>query len=123
MSVQDEIAAVNGPFCAGIASGDAENMREFYSDDPWFLVPGAEAIKGIDAVLGAVQGLIDSGITRLELTTAEIDDLGNTAVEVGQYVLYAGDVVADSGKFMVVWKKNDGNWRIHRDMINTSVAA
>lgn len=123
MTIEEEINKANAAFCSAIASGDANALRPSYSDNPWFMVPNEEPIKGLDAVVGAVQGLIDNGITGISLTTVEVNHLGDTAIEIGEYNLSAGDAVADRGKYMVVWKNIDGNWCIHRDMINTSLPA
>ena len=62
------------------------------------------------------------GAKGLELATVELDVLGDTANEVGTYHMLAeGGVTADRGKYVVVWKKEDGEWRLHRDIIATSV--
>lgn len=123
MTIKDEIEQVNVKFANIMASGDASGLRALYSDEPWFLIAGADAIKGIDAVLATLQAFLDSGISGISLDTAEIDHMGDTAIEIGKYTLYAGEDVADRGKYLVVWKNIDGNWRLHRDMINTSLAA
>jgi hypothetical protein len=42
----------------------------------------------------------------------------------GTYEMIAeGGVVIDNGKFIVIWNRVDGNWLLHRDMINTSLPA
>jgi ketosteroid isomerase-like protein len=57
----------------------------------------------------------------LEFETRELDVLGNTAVEIGAYVRRARDgVTVDRGKYIVIWKRVAGEWKIHRDMFNTS---
>jgi len=51
-----------------------------------------------------------------------VEDHGKTAIEVSRYTLYAeGDVVADKGKYIVVWKKKKGAWKLHRDIFNSSM--
>ena len=71
-----------------------------------------------------MQGIIDMGIQGLKLQSLEVEIIGDTAFEVGTYQLVVeGGAEADSGKFIVVWKNVDGQWRLHRDMINTSLPA
>ncbi|GAF78655.1 unnamed protein product, partial [marine sediment metagenome] len=49
------------------------------------------------------------------------ESYGNFAIEEGRYTLYAeGDQIADQGKYIVTWKKEDGQWKLHRDIWNTS---
>lgn len=87
------------------------------------MVPNAATFKGRDAVTGAFQGLIDAGVTGIDLSTTEIEELGETAIEHGEFTLYAGDNIADSGRFMVHWINIYGKWYLHRDIINSSQPA
>ena len=55
----------------------------------------------------------------LETVTAE--SCGNTIIEEGRYKLYVeGDKEVDHGKYIVTWAKEDGQWKLHRDIFNTS---
>ncbi len=119
MSAAEEIEKGNTKFTAALAAGNAAGVGECYGEEAWFMVPGAETLKGRDAITAGVQGLIDSGITAIELTTLEITDLDDTAIEVGEYKLFAGDDVADHGRFMVKWENVYGQWYIQRDIINS----
>ena len=55
-----------------------------------------------------------------EFTRVEVESFGDTAVEVGTFVVRndAGAVV-DRGKHIVVWKEQDGAWRLHWDCFNS----
>ena len=64
---------------------------------------------------------MDHGITGVELTSRELVGLGIDAYEVGQYKLHSRDGgLLDDGKFLVIWRLEDGQWRLHRDIYNTS---
>ena len=61
------------------------------------------------------------GIASVQLKTVELDELGAAANELGEFVLKTADgTVADSGKYIVVWKQENGNWRWHHDIWNSS---
>jgi hypothetical protein len=46
------------------------------------------------------------------------------AIEIGRYsLLGANETLMDHGKYLVVWKRFDAQWKLHRDIWNTSVAA
>ncbi|MBT6035068.1 MAG: SgcJ/EcaC family oxidoreductase [Kordiimonadaceae bacterium] len=123
MSAQEDIAKANAEFGAAFAAGNAEGVANCYTENGWFMVPGAPTLKGREAITAGFQGLMDSGITAAALKTDELEDLGDTAIETGEYILYAGDDIADQGRFMVNWKNIYGKWYLHRDIINSTVAA
>lgn len=61
------------------------------------------------------------GIKGVKLEILEVDLQGNIAMEVGKYQLKGADgEVVDRGKYLVTWKNEQGTWKIHRDIWNTS---
>jgi ketosteroid isomerase-like protein len=67
------------------------------------------------------QGAFDAGLTDFRVETLEVESAGDTAYEMGRYTLYAGDQqVADEGKYILIWKREAGQWKIHRDITNSS---
>ena len=67
---------------------------------------------------------MDSGIQSIQLITDEIEEFEGTAIEIGRFILKSGDdEIADQGKFIVIWKLESGNWKLHRDIINSSMPA
>jgi len=67
---------------------------------------------------------MDAGIKTVALETLEVEDFGDSASELGRYTLIGeGDQLIDKGKFLVVWKQDAGQWKLHRDMINTCMPA
>jgi ketosteroid isomerase-like protein len=83
---------------------------------------GSDAIKGRAAIQKFMQGVIDSGVASVSLTTLEKFGSGSTATEVGVYEMHdkAGKAV-DHGKYLVLWRKVNGAWQLHRDIFNSSV--
>ena len=47
-----------------------------------------------------------------------------TAHEVGRFVTETadGDHI-DHGKYVVIWKRIEGEWKLHRDIFNSNMAA
>ncbi|WP_461111961.1 YybH family protein [Spirosoma jeollabukense] len=120
--MRDVIIAANQTFM-DIFSKGAETMGDLYTTDAIIYPPGGDAISG-DAAIGAFwKGAYGMGITKANLETAEAEPAGEQIIEVGNYTLYGGDSVLDKGKYMVVWKQEGGNWKLHRDIWNTSMPA
>jgi ketosteroid isomerase-like protein len=66
-------------------------------------------------------GLLSMGIKAVMLATVEVEDYGHTAHEVGKYTIQGeGGQVTDTGKYVVIWKQEAGQWKLHRDIWNSS---
>lgn len=123
-SVAEQIRAVNAEFVAAFKNQNAAGIAALYAERARLLPPGADAIEGRSKIRDFWQGAFGLGLTDAELETVEVEVVGGyTAIETGKFVLRAGGANADRGKYLVVWKSEDGNWRLHRDIWNSSVAA
>ena len=95
-----------------------------YTEDGQFLPSNSDAVVGKAAIQEAFQGLLDGGIRGIQLDTLEVESFGDTAYEVGLYTLKdETSETLDHGKFIVIWKLIEGNWKLHRDIINSSLAS
>ncbi len=120
----DAIAAGNAKFMEAFSRGDAAGVAQLYSEDGAVLPPNADILRGRAAIQAFWQGAMDMGVKAVALTTIEVEDQGPAAVEVGQYALRgeAGQVL-DKGKYVVFYKRMEGEWKLHRDIWNSSVPA
>jgi uncharacterized protein (TIGR02246 family) len=120
--VKGAIEAANGQFSAAAAKGDGAAVAALYSPDGQVMPAGSDPIRGTEAIQKFWQGALDSGIAAIGLKTIEVFGHGPTATEVGEYELRdkAGKVL-DHGKYIVVWQRTDGKWKLLRDMFSTNV--
>lgn len=103
--------------------GDAEGMADLYTHDGQLLPPGSDIVTGRENVAEFWQGVFDMGVENVELDPVEVEDHGNTGIEVGRFTL--GDTegeTLDQGKYLVIWKQEDGEWKVHRDIWNSSIS-
>jgi len=123
-STHEAIVAADENFMAVYGRGDAIGLANLYTENAQILPPNSDFVRGRQAIQAAFQAFMDSGIKSIALATMEVEDYGDTASEVGEYTLLGehGQVL-DKGKFLVIWKQETGQWKIHRDMINTSMPA
>ncbi len=120
--LRQEIAAANEKFMAAAEQQDAAALAALYTKKGQLLPPNSDFLTGREAIQGFWQAVMDMGIRRAELAIVEVEDHGKTAIEVSKFTLYAeGDVVADKGKYIVVWKRKKGVWKLHRDIFNSSM--
>jgi uncharacterized protein (TIGR02246 family) len=116
------IEAGNKAFGAAIAAGNAAGVAALYTDDAVAMPPNGEAVTGRPAIEKAFQGMIASGVKEVVLTAKEVEAHGDTATEVGAYsVKDAAGKELDRGKYIVVWKRVQGQWKLHRDIWNSNV--
>ena len=127
-AIEREIRALDAQWVAAVAAGDVATIVALYAPDGLFMPPNAPALEGADAIAAAWQGLVDLPGLSLSLapTRVVVSARGDMAADIGTYTLsYDGDGgrVEDNGKYVVVWRKVGGAWRVVSDIFNTSVAA
>ena len=117
------IAAANEKFMSAFAEGDAGGVAAQYTEGGQVLPPGTHIITGREGVEAFWRSAMELGIKRAELNTLELDQQADTAIEVGRARLYseAGEVI-DEPKYLVVWKRDRGQWKLHRDIWNSDAA-
>lgn len=110
-------------FMTAFRRQDAAAIAALYSRSGALLPPGSEFIEGAAGIERFWKGAFEAGIAEAELETVELDVTGDVVWERGRYSLKtkAGDV-ADRGKYIVIWKQEGEQWKLHRDIWNSSIA-
>jgi uncharacterized protein (TIGR02246 family) len=117
---RSDIDALNATFAQGLEKGDAEAVASVYAPDARIFPPGEDALSG-PAIQAYWQGAIDSGLTGGALETVSLEELGDVAIEEGRYEVRVGGDVVDTGKYLVVHRRQpDGSWKLARDIWNSS---
>ena len=117
MSDLDQINALDSGVAEAINAGDAAAVSAHYTDDAAILPPGAGRMDGKEAIQGYWQGGIDAGLSEVSIVASSVDVAGDSSVTVGTLSGKMGEA-ALTGKYIVIGKKTDGVWRIHRDIWN-----
>jgi ketosteroid isomerase-like protein len=100
---------------------DAKAVAANYTTGAKLFPSNSDVIEGDEAIEAFWKGAMDMGVKKVQLETVAAEGYGNTAIEEGRYRLYAGeDQVVDQGKYIVNWQKQDGQWKLRRDIWNTS---
>jgi ketosteroid isomerase-like protein len=120
-SFQEAVGTVNEAFLTAVSEGDVAGMSAVYTKEGQALPPNGSTVTGSDAIQAMWQEALDMGITSATLETVERENYGDIAYEVGTYtMLREGDGVIDEGKYIIIWKREDGQWKWHRNIWNTS---
>lgn len=123
-AVKVAIDAANKAFVMNVERQDAAGLAGLYTSGGCVMPTNSDIVSGADSIQAFWQGVFAMGIRGAVLETIDLDEHRDTVIETGRYTLKAdGDAVADQGKYLVVWKKEGGSWKLHKDIFNTSQPA
>jgi uncharacterized protein (TIGR02246 family) len=119
--VRASIEAVDKAFCTAMDRSDAAAIAALYTSTAELLPPGSDTVRGREAIRKLFRAGMDAGQKEVTLTTLEVEAHGDTAHEVGTWTARGKDgAILDSGKYVVIWKNEGGQWRLHRHIWNSN---
>ena len=116
--VRAAVEAGNRAFTAAFLRGDAAAVAVLYTEDAKVIPPGGAVAAGRAAVEAFWKATIASGVKDVALTTLEVEADGNLASETGRVRLVGADGKVSEERYVVVWKRVGGVWKLHRDIWN-----
>lgn len=100
----------------------AANIGSLYTSTGQVLFANNGIIQGTPAINTFWKGAYDAGVKRIKLETVEAKQEGSVVIEEGRNTSYGtNDTQLDAGKYIVIWKQENGEWKLHRDIGNTSL--
>lgn len=118
-----EIEEANKNFMALVAAGDSVGLTNSYTADAKFMNAGAPSVVGRANIQKAMSGIILSGITGVDLRLENVYGTEDLIAEEGELTLFVGDEAVAEEKYIVLWKKEDGRWKLFRDIFNSNSPA
>lgn len=118
--VTAEIQKANEVFMETYRSGDPDAMTALYTSDGVLYPPYSKPLRGSENIKSFWVDTYESGITDAILETVSAKAYGNIAIEEGKVELYVGDQFIGEEKYIVVWHKEAGKWKLHQDMFNSN---
>ena len=123
-------AAIEGftkAFAGAVAARDTDAVANMYADDAHLMPPNAPRSDGKDAIRQAYVGFMS--MPGMELVPTSTDKLisegGDMVVELGSYVFKfqdpSGKTQTDNGKYVTVYKRVNGEWKIVVDTFNSDM--
>jgi uncharacterized protein (TIGR02246 family) len=101
-----------------LARGDAKAVANYYTIDGVFMPHNSQIFTGREDIEKAFVGFIEGGFTDLNVQSTWAERCGDYLLDTEQWTLSNGkDTLV--GKSLVIWKKEDGMWKMYKDMINT----
>jgi uncharacterized protein (TIGR02246 family) len=122
VTAKKQIEEANKSFTESIAKGDAATVANMYSSDAKFMGANSPSASGKQEIQTVIGGLIASGATQLVLSTVGVWGDAKLLAEEGTFTIAMKDGTSlDKGKYIVLWKKEDGKWKIFRDCFNSDM--
>ncbi len=125
--VKHELDALTAQWVAAFKAKDFAAIEALMAPDAPLLAPGAPPIQGAKAVAAMWEswGALPNVAIDFGGTYSEVADSGELAYDYGAYT-FAFDSedgpFSENGKYIVVWKKIDGAWKIAADIFNNNGA-
>ena len=113
------IALANARFMALFEAGDGEGFSGLYTEDAILMPPNIRPLVGRTGAMQFFASLKEGGVGRLRLSTHELEHSKDMAWERGtaEALSGAGEIVGRS-KYIVIWKRTNDGWCLHRDIMN-----
>ncbi len=120
--IKAQIGAANQEFMAAFGKNDAAGVAACYSADAQLFPTGQDVVKGNAAIEAYWKAGMQGDPVKITLTTLEAEQHGKTAIEVGHATIVdAKGTTLDIAKYIVIWKRVDGKWKLHRDIFNSNL--
>lgn len=116
------IADANKAFCEAAMKGDSNALAASYASGAHMLMPNMPAIVDAPGIAGATAGLAKEKIPDFKLETVDIFGNQDNVIEEGRYTMTDGKgKTLDQGKYLVVWRQENGKWKLYRDIFNSDM--
>ena len=122
-TAKTEIEAANKMTMDAFAKGDSVAVASMYADDAKLMFTGMPAVVGKAGIQSVFGGYIKGGVNKIELKTNEVWGTEDLLAEEGAVTIYVGEQKVGQEKFIVLWKKIGGQWKIIRDISNSDMPA
>lgn len=121
-TLKKEIETANAGFMDLVSKGDSVGLANYYAVDAKLMGPNGPAIVGRKNIQTGLAGIINSGVAKVDLRATDVWGTGDLVAEEGELTLFdkAGTQL-DKGKYIVLWKKEDGKWKLFRDLFNSDI--
>ena len=123
-AVKKIIQEKNIRFAEAHITGDTTFLNNIFTQDAKVFPPNSDVVIGRTAISALNSEWVNYGIKEFTEETTSFYGCENYLIDEGNYYLrYGENNTIDKGKYLNVWKKEDGDWKMFTNMWNTSMPA
>src|SRR3972149_1639971 len=102
--------------------GDSVGLADMFTIDGKSMEPNEPAFIGRSQIQTHYSIVMKAGANKLGLITTGLWGDENMLAEEGEFTFIGkDDKLLDKGKYIVLWKKEDGKWKLFRDCYNSDL--
>lgn len=117
-----EIVIKTAKFTQAHITRDTAFLNACFTRDARIMPPNALVVEGLDSISKLNEDWVNYGLHDFVEKSSRMYGCGDLIVDEGIYLLRYGPTnTTDEGKYLNIWKKEDGIWKIHANMWNTSL--
>ncbi len=121
-SVKAAIEENNAVLIKAIKTGDSAAFVSCYTKDACMMGNNMPKLCGLTGLGQFLTGARNGGIENLKLAVTEVIGDKSLISEEGVFEIIANDGSSiDKGKYIVIWKQEDGKWKKYRDIFNSDM--
>ncbi len=122
VAVKAAIMETNKAFAEAAMKGDSNAVAACYASGAHMLMPNMPAIVDAAGIAGATAQLAKEKIPDFKLETVDIFGNQDNVIEEGRFTMGDGKgKILDQGKYLVVWRQENGKWKLYRDIFNSDM--
>lgn len=106
-----------------VAKGDSVGIANLYAKDAKVMFSEVPSTNGKENIQKLFSGIIKSGVTSVDIKTIEVFGDENLLAEESLVTIFVKDKAVEEDRALVLWKKEDGKWKLFRDMMTPSPIA
>ena len=115
----EEIVHLESEWSKMFGANDLEGIMKMLAQDSVFIMPGAEPVIGAEDIRRVTQEMLASDVeVSWKSTLASVAPTGDMAYDYGTATTRLADGSEIQGYYLVVWVKENGQWKVAADMFN-----
>lgn len=114
----------NNQFTKAHITGDSAFIFNIYTQDAKVFPPNSDAVIGRPAIAVIISQYLKFDIKEFREETTAFYGNEDYLIDEGNYFMrYGKDNTIEKGKYLNVWRKEDGDWKVSTNMWNTNMPA
>ncbi len=118
-SAENQIVELESKWSGMFGERDLDGVMALMAKDSVLIMPGSKPIVGLEDIRSATKAMLESDdhvswVSDFALVSAS----GDMAYDYGTATTQSPDGSSVEGHYLVVWVKEDGEWKVAADMFN-----